>query len=109
MIEHFAGNFPFWMSPVQVSVITINNEIHYDYAKEIVSTLKNNGLRVEFDTSDEGFGKKVRKAKTDKIPYFVIIGDAEIQSNTITLESRDAGKIGSITLEDLIEKLKQEK
>ncbi len=107
MIEHFAGNFPLWMSPIQVSVITIN-EAHNAYGKEVVDTLKKEGFRVEFENSDEGFGKKVRKAKTDKTPYFVIIGDAEVESKTLTLESRDAGKIGSVTLEDLIEKLKSE-
>lgn len=108
MIEHFAGNFPLFMSPIQVSVITIN-ENHNSYAEEIVHKLKQEGFRVEFDGSDEGFGKKVRKSKTEKIPYFVIIGDEEMKSKTITLESRDQGKIGSISLDSLIEKLNLEK
>lgn len=107
VIEHFAGNFPFWMAPVQVSVITIN-EAHNEYAQSIVDGLKKEGFRVDFDSSSEGFGKKVRKAKTDKIPYFVIIGDAEMESKTITLESRDEGKIGQLNLEDLIKKFNLE-
>jgi threonyl-tRNA synthetase len=108
MIEHFAGNFPFWMSPTQISVITIN-EAHNSYGQNVADILKSNGFRVEFDSSDEGFGKKVRKAKTAKIPYFVIIGDAEMESKTITLESRDAGKIGQLNIETLIQKLNQER
>lgn len=107
MIEHFAGDFPFWMSPTQVSVITIN-EKHFEYGEEVSDTLKTEGFRVDFDSSDDGFGKKVRKAKTQKTPYFVIIGDAEVESKTLTLESRDEGKIGSITLDDLISRFKLE-
>jgi threonyl-tRNA synthetase len=107
VIEHFAGNFPFWMSPVQVSVITIN-EKHNDYGLEVSNALKSEGFRVDFDNGDDGFGKKVRAAKTNKIPYFVIIGDAEMESKTLTLESRDEGKIGTIDLQSLIEKLKIE-
>ncbi len=107
MIEHFAGDFPFWMSPVQISVITIN-EKHNQYASEVVEELKSNGFRVDFDNSDEGFGKKVRKAKTEKTPYFVIIGDSEMESKTSTLESRDEGKIGQLSIAELVEKLKSE-
>lgn len=107
LIERTAGNFPLWIAPIQISVITIN-EAHNTYGKEVVDALKKEGFRVEFENSDEGFGKKVRKAKNDKVPYFAIIGDAEVESKTLTLESRDEGKIGSIDLESLIQKLKSE-
>lgn len=108
LIERTAGNFPLWIAPVQISVITVN-ESHNSYGQEVVNRLKAEGFRVEFDKSDEGFGKKVRQAKTEKVPYFVIIGDAEVASKTLTLESRDQGKIGEISLESLIEKLNLEK
>ncbi|MFA7193359.1 MAG: threonine--tRNA ligase [Candidatus Paceibacterota bacterium] len=107
LIERTAGNFPLWISPTQIEIITIN-ESQFEYAQEVANRLKSEGFRVGFDKSDEGFGKKVRKAKTEKTPYFVIIGDAEVESKTLTLESRDAGKIGSISLEDLVVKLKEE-
>ncbi len=108
MIEHFAGDFPLFMAPVQIMIIPIA-ESHLNFAEEIEHKLKSEGFRVEIDKSDEGFGKKVRKAKTEKVPYFVIIGDAEVKSKTLTLESRDAGKIGSISLDSLVEKLNLEK
>jgi threonyl-tRNA synthetase len=105
LIEHFAGNFPFWLAPTQVKVLPVA-EPHLEKAQELVSELKSRDIRVEIDDSSDGFGKKVRKAKVEKVPYFVVIGDKEIESGEFTLESRDDGQIGSFKIEDLIENLK---
>ncbi|MBN2541201.1 MAG: threonine--tRNA ligase [Bacilli bacterium] len=83
LIEHYAGAFPTWMSPVQVKVIPVNNEYHLDYAKELVDLLKDNGIRVEIDDRDEKLGYKIREAQTKKIPYQLVIGDKELSSGEV--------------------------
>ena len=107
-IEHFAGNFPFWLAPVQVEVIPIG-EAHNEFANNIFRTLKKDGIRTTLHNNDEGFGKKVRKAKTNKSPYFLIIGDEEIEKQEITVESRDNGKIGSMSIDAFLEHINEEK
>lgn len=108
IIEHFAGNFPFCISPVQVVVIPIG-ENHIEKAKEIGQILKKENVRIEIDSSTDGFGKKVRKAKSAKVPYFIIIGDKDIEAGKVTLESRDAGNLGQLSDQEIIEKLRLEK
>jgi threonyl-tRNA synthetase len=105
IIEHFAGNFPLWLSPVQVKVLPVM-ESHSEYAKEVTQKLRALDLRVELDDSDNGLGKKVRQAKQDKVPYFIIIGDKDIEANKVSLESRDEGQLGQMSIEEVIEKLK---
>ncbi|MEI7709582.1 MAG: threonine--tRNA ligase [bacterium] len=113
LIEHFAGNFPLWLSPVQVKVIPVR-ENHNAYAKEVYEMLKENNIRAEFDDKDENLGTKVRDAKNGKLPYWIVIGDKEIEAKKITLESRDlsaqagAGNLGQISKEDLLKKLLEE-
>ncbi len=107
LIEHFAGNFPLWMAPVQVKVIPVR-ENHNTYAKEVYELLKENNIRAEFDDIDINLGTKVRNAKNEKIPYWVVIGDKEIAENKITLESRDQGQLGQMTSENMLSKLLEE-
>lgn len=107
MIEHFAGAFPLWLSPVQVKVIPVR-ENHNAYAKEIFNLLKANNIRAELDDTDENLGTKVRDAKNNKIPYWIVIGDKEIEADKVTLESRDAGQLGQISKEELVSKLLEE-
>lgn len=107
MIEHFAGAFPFWLAPVQVRVLPIG-EAHREYAREVVTRLRDADIRVEIDDSDESLGKKIRNVKTEKIPYFLVIGDAEIANQTVTLESRDLGKIGEQSIDDLLTRFQKE-
>ncbi|MCR4311073.1 MAG: threonine--tRNA ligase [Candidatus Taylorbacteria bacterium] len=104
LIEHTAGAFPLWLAPVQVKVIPIE-EKHFKVAEETATVLRASGLRVDLDTSDEGFGKKVRHAKQMKIPYFIIIGDKDIEAGKVTLESRDKGNLGQLDVSDIVEKL----
>src|SRR5690606_24688266 len=105
LIEHFAGNFPFWLSPVQVKVLPIA-ETHNEYAEKVISLLNEKHIRVEIDVSKDSFGKKVRNAKKDKVPYFLVIGDEEMNSEKVMLESRDGGKLGQCDLNELFEHLK---
>jgi threonyl-tRNA synthetase len=107
MIEHFAGNFPLWLSPAQIAVIPVA-EVHNEYAQMIHDALTEAGFRTDIDTSNESMGKKIRAAKTAKLPYFVVIGDKEVESNTVTVESRNTGDSTSLSLQDFLMKLNSE-
>ena len=104
LIEHTAGAFPLWLSPVQVKVIPVRTN-HNEYAKGVFEMLKENNIRAEFDDAEENLGKKVRDAKNNKITYWIVIGDKEIEAEKITLESRDAGQLGQMSKEELVVKL----
>ncbi len=110
LIEHYAGAFPLWLSPVQVKVIPVR-ESHNDYAQEVYNFLKQNDIRAEIDLADENLGKKVRQAKNEKIPYWIVVGDKEVESKEITVESRGDGegqKIGSMPPSKFLELFKKE-
>jgi len=107
LIEKFAGAFPTWLSPVQARVIPIA-DAHKGFAEEILAELKKAGIRADLDESNETLGKKIREAKTQKIPYTLVIGDKEVADKTASLESRDKGKIGALPIADIVSKLKEE-
>jgi len=107
LIEKYAGAFPLWLSPVQVKVIPVRTN-HNEYAKQIFELLKENNIRVELDDEEANLGGKVRDAKNNKIPYWIVIGDKEIEAKKITLESRDNGQLGQISKKELLTKLTQE-
>lgn len=107
MIEHYAGAFPLWLAPVQVRVIPIGERQH-DFAYALNIELKNAGIRSEVDVSSDGFGKKIRTAKVEKLPYMIVIGDKEMDSKTGTLESRDKGQLGAMSVADIVAKLVKE-
>ncbi len=104
MIEHYAGAFPLWLAPVQVKVIPVR-ENHNEYARKVFELLKEHNIRAEFDDKDENLGTKVRNAKNEKIPYWIVTGDKEIEAEKATLESRDSGNLGQISKDELVEKL----
>jgi threonyl-tRNA synthetase len=106
MIEHFAGVFPLWLSPVQVIVLPIS-EHQKEYADGIYEKLKEVDVRVELDDSNESLGKRIRNAKMQKVPYMIVIGDKEKEAGTITVEGR-AEKLEGITPEKFLEKLEKE-
>ena len=108
LIEHYAGVFPLWLSPIQVEIIPISGDKHLDYATEIFKTLKENGVRVELDKSNESLSKKIRNAKIQKIPYLIIIGDKEKGSKKLTVEGRNDKKFENISTEEFLAKLKKE-
>lgn len=107
LIEHYAGAFPLWLAPVQVKLLPIS-ENHLAYAREVQTALEQAGIRVELDESNESLGKKVRNAKLDKVPYFVVLGDQEVTSQTLGVEQREAGKVGPLSLPEFITRLQQE-
>ena len=107
LIERYAGAFPLWLSPVQVKVIPVRTN-HDDYAKKIFDLLKENNIRAELDNEDSNLGGKVRDAKNQKIPYWIVVGDKEIEADKVNLESRDNGQLGQISKEELISKLLEE-
>jgi len=107
LIEHYAGNFPLWLAPEQVAVIPVA-EVHNDYAQSVHDQLMQAGFRSTIDTSNDSMGKKVRQAKKDRLPYFLIIGDTDIDAKTVTVESRDTGESVAMSIENLIEKLTDE-
>ena len=106
LIEHFAGAFPLWLSPVQILLTTISKD-QVPYAKEVEKELKAAGIRVELDDSDRSLGKKLAVASSQKHPYIGIIGTKEAGSGEITVKARD-GKQDNYSLDPLIEKLTQE-
>ncbi|MBL8158445.1 threonine--tRNA ligase [bacterium] len=107
MIEHFGGAFPTWLSPVQVKVLPIS-EKHVEYAEKISAELREAGVRVEVDAANESLGKKIRNAKTEKVPYVLVMGDAEVDAGTVAVESRDKGKIGAQPFEEFKSSLLEE-
>ncbi len=107
LIEKHAGAFPLWLSPVQARILPVS-EKHTDYAKSVRDALHNEGMRVELDSANDTLGKKIRNAKTEHIPYLLIVGDAEITAKTVSIESRDHGKLEPMSIEAFLDRAKQE-
>ena len=107
LIEHLAGAFPLWLSPIQVKILPIG-EAHLTFAEEVEKTLRAGGIRAELDESNETLGKKVRAVKLQKIPYWLVIGDKEISADKVTLESRVQGNLGQISVAELLQKFQKE-
>lgn len=107
LIEHFAGKFPSWLAPVQVKVLPIADKFH-DYAKSVVNQLEGADIRVEFDDRNEKIGYKIREAQLQKVPYMIIIGEKEMDSQSIAVRSRDRGELGAQNLDSFMEELKEE-
>ena len=107
LTEHYAGAFPTWLAPVQVRVLPVSQK-HAAYAKEVVDALRGAGVRADADDANESLGKKIRAGKQEKIPYLLIVGDAEIEGRTVSVESRDAGKLDAMGVEDFIQKVVEE-
>lgn len=107
LIEHYAGAFPFWMSPVQVKVLPLSDR-HVTYVKQVMATLRKERLRVEADTRDEKIGQKIRVAQLEQVPYMLIIGDREVETGTVSLRHRRQGDMGSLTIEQCLGQLLDE-
>jgi len=101
LIEHYAGAFPTWLAPVQVVVLPIG-ESHQVYADTVAAALRAAGIRVEVDAESESLGKRIRTAKVGKVPYLMVMGDKEVAANTVSLEHRVDGQLGSKTLDEAI-------
>lgn len=104
LIEHFAGAFPVWLSPVQVQIISISDK-SVGYAKEIMGKLTESQVRVELDDKDESMGNKIRKAQEQKVPYMIIIGEKEANSKNISVRLRTGEQLNNIKLEEFIDRV----
>ena len=107
LIEHFAGAFPVWLAPVQVTVQSITDEYN-EYAKQVCDKLKSKELRAELDDRSEKIGYKIREAEFQKIPYMLIVGKEEVTDNLVAVRKRKQGDLGKFTLDDFLKKIKRE-
>jgi threonyl-tRNA synthetase len=107
LIEHHAGNFPLWLAPVQLKIVTVTEQ-QLDYAREVFTELKDAGWRVELDERNEKLGYKIREAQLAKIPYTIVIGDSEVQAQTVAPRRRGGENLAPMPLNDFIERLKSE-
>lgn len=107
LIEHYAGKFPLWISPVQVKILPIADKFH-GYAREVAEKLEAAGLRCEIDLRAEKIGYKIREAQLDKVPYMLIVGQKEEGTETVSVRKRDEGDIGNMSVAEFCEKMKEE-
>jgi len=101
LIEHYAGKFPFWLSPVQVKVLPISDKFTM-YAEEVWKELKQHGIRCEIDKRDEKIGFKIREAQLEKVPYMIVVGQKEAESHMLSVRDRDHGDKGVISFNDFM-------
>jgi len=99
LVEQFAGAFPFWLAPVQITVLPITDRIN-DYAESVFKELKQAGFRVESNLKSDKIGAKIRDAQINKIPFMIVLGDKELEENKIAVRERKVGDIGQMSLEE---------
>ena len=107
LLEHTGGNFPLWLMPEQVIILSVS-EKYEKYAEKVSNQLKNSEIRALIDNRNETIGKKIREAQLNKYPYMLIVGEKEAAENTVSVRSRVEGDTGSLTLETFIEKIQAE-
>lgn len=106
LIEHYAGAFPTWLSPVQVKVLTISEKFN-DYAEKVAQQLEDAGIRVEKDLRSEKIGFKIREARNERTPYIIVVGEKDVEANKVSLRSR-AGEEGQQDIADVIARITEE-
>mgnify|MGYP000789522316 FL=1 len=99
LIEHYAGKFPVWLSPVQAKILPIT-EKQNEYAKKVAAALEEKGVRVSVDDRNEKIGYKIREAQMDKVPYMLVVGEKEAESGTVAVRRRDKGDTGAVSVEE---------
>jgi threonyl-tRNA synthetase len=107
LIEHFAGAFPLWLAPRQVTVLPITDK-HHGYANEVAAALRDVGVRVEADLRNEKVGYKIREAQVQKVPYMLVLGDKEAEAGEVAVRERAAGDVGTMMLDDFVRKIQEE-
>ncbi|MFE0624723.1 threonine--tRNA ligase [Priestia aryabhattai] len=108
LIEHFGGVFPTWLAPVQVKIIPVSLKVHQEYAQEIKEALGKKGIRVELDNREQKLGYKIREAQVAKVPYILVLGDKEMESNSVNVRKHGEEKSETFNLDSFIEKLQDE-
>lgn len=104
LIEKYAGAFPLWLAPVQVKLLPIADR-HLDYLYEVKKQLEDKGFRCEVDDRSEKIGYKIREAQLEKVPYMVVVGDKDIENNTVSIRKRKEGDLGAMTVEQFLAKI----
>ncbi len=107
LIEHYAGAFPAWLSPVQAIIVPISDK-HLDFADSVYKKLKDENIRVELDDRSESMNYKIREAQNRKIPYMLVIGDKEIEANSVAVRKRGKGQAGVVNIDKFVSGLKKE-
>ena len=106
LIEEYAGDFPLWLAPVQVRLLPVR-DAHFDYVKEVAAQMRAAGIRAEADTNGDRLGKMIRNAEKQKIPVMSVVGDKEVEENTLSIRTRASGELGAIAISEVISKLVQ--
>jgi threonyl-tRNA synthetase len=107
LIEHYAGALPVWLAPLQAVVLNITDR-QAEYAKKVEEILKNQGVRVRSDLRNEKIGFKIREHTIQRVPYLVVVGDREVESDTVAVRTRSGKDLGILTLQALAEGLSAE-
>lgn len=109
LIEHYAGAFPTWLAPAQVAIVPISNEKHADFAAEVYKKMRAAGIRAKLDDRSESMNYKIRESLQDKkIPYVVVIGDKEIEADSVAVRARGIGQVGTMSVDEFISKVEDE-
>ncbi len=109
LIEHYAGAFPTWLAPTQVAIVPISNEKHIDFAEQVYKKMRDAGIRVQLDDRSESMNYKIRESLQDKkIPYVCVIGDKEIEANSVAVRARGIGQVGTLNVDEFISKIEEE-
>ncbi len=109
LIEHYAGAFPTWLAPTQVAIVPISNEKHIDFAEQVYKKMRDAGIRVHLDDRSESMNYKIRESLQDKkIPYVCVIGDKEIEANSVAVRARGIGQVGTMSVDEFIGKIEDE-
>ena len=109
LIEHYAGAFPTWLAPTQVAIVPISNEKHIDFAEKVYKKMRDKGIRVNLDDRSESMNYKIRESLQDKkIPYVCVIGDKEIEANSVAVRARGIGQVGTMSVDEFISKIENE-
>ena len=107
LIEHHEGKFPLWLSPVQAVIMNITDK-QSDFVKEVENRLKKSGIRVVSDLRNEKIGFKIREHTLQRIPYLLVIGDREVEKDSVAVRTRSGEDLGTMTVDDLMQKIEQE-
>jgi threonyl-tRNA synthetase len=107
LIEHYAGEFPLWLAPVQAAVIPLADR-HAAYARDVQAALQAAGLRAELDGRTESVGRKIREAELRKVPYMLVVGDREAEQRAVALRRHRKGDEGTVPLVDAVARLAAE-
>ena len=107
LLEHYAGKFPTWLSPLQVKILPISEKF-IPYADELHAKMRKAGIRVEVDSRNEKIGKKIREAELSRVPYMLVVGEKEMNENKVSIRRQGKGDLGMKDTDEFIKEVKEE-